>query len=198
MADLDVVDEDVPLGEEDFPIVVAGAHERQSECAGVGHVRADVEKIFEEPESAEGGAGGFAFDEEIRKTGERCDEFGESATEDGRGVTERAEQRMAGFVNGEIGEVDEKEIGRVERGIEEEESVEDEPGDAGGFGDRLPLAEIAGREIFEGRGHEGSVAMAGWRWKMWDMGSFHRERLPVFALRSFAHLLGCAQDDIAK
>ena len=27
VADLDVVDEDVPLGEEDFPIVVAGADE---------------------------------------------------------------------------------------------------------------------------------------------------------------------------
>jgi len=31
VADLDVLGEDVPLGEEDFPIVVAGADEREGE-----------------------------------------------------------------------------------------------------------------------------------------------------------------------
>ena len=152
---MDVVDEDVPLSEEDFPIVVAGADERQRKRSGVGHVRADVEKIFEEPESAEGGAGGFAFDEKIRKAGERCDEFGEGATEDVHGVTERAEEGMADFMNGEIGEIDEQEIGRVERGVEEEENVEDEPGDAGGLGDGFPLA-----EAFSEIEHERSVAAA--------------------------------------
>ena len=155
VADLDVVDEDVPLGEEDFPIVVAGADEGQRKRAGVGHVCADIEEIFEEPEGAEGDAGGFAFDEEIRKTGERGDEFGEGAAEDVHGVTERAEKRMAGFVNGEIGEIDDEKIGRVERGVEEEEGVEDGPGDAGGFGDRLPLA-----EAFSEIEHERSVAAA--------------------------------------
>ena len=49
---------------------------------------------------------------------------------------------MAGFVNGEIVEVNEEKIGCAERGVEEEESVEDEPGDAGGFGDRFPFAEV--------------------------------------------------------
>jgi len=171
---LDVVGEDVPLGEEDFPVVVAGADEGQRQRAGVGHVCADVEKIFEEPEGAEGGAAGFAFDEEIRKTGERGDEFGESAAENVHSVAERAEERMAGFVDGEIGEVDEKEIGGVEGGVEEEERVEEEPGDAGGFGDGFPFAEVVGGEIFEGRGHEGSVAMVGWRGKMWRGRSFHQ------------------------
>ena len=148
---MDVVDEDVPLGEEDFPVVVAGADERQSECAGVGHVCADVEKIFEEPEGAEGGAGGFAFDEEIRKTGEGGDEFGESAAEDGHGVTERAKERMAGFVNGEIGEVDDEKVWRVEGGVEEKEGIADEPGDAGGLGDGLPVAEAFGKIEHGGR-----------------------------------------------
>jgi len=154
VADLDVVDEDVPLGEEDFPIVVAGADEGQGESAGISHVGADVEKIFEEPEGAKGGAGGFAFDEEIRKTGERGDEFGESAAENGHGVAEGAEQGMARFMDGEIGEIDDEEIGRVEGGVAEEESVEDDPGDAGGFGDGFPFAEVVGRKILGESGHE--------------------------------------------
>ena len=154
MADLDVVDEDVPLGEEDFPIVVAPADERQRECAGIGHVGADVEKIFEEPECAEGDGSGFAFDEEIGKTGERGDEFGESAAENGHGVAEGAEEGMACFVDGEIGEIDDEEIGRVEGGVAEEERVEDEPGDAGGFGDGFPFAEVVGRKILGESRHE--------------------------------------------
>src|SRR5207237_6786527 len=60
-----------------------------------------------------------------------------------------------GFGNGEIGEIDDEEIGSVERGVAEEESVEDEPGDAGGLGDGFPLA-----EAFSEIEHERSVAAA--------------------------------------
>ena len=158
VADLDVVEEDVPLGEEDFPIVVAGADEGERECAGVSHVGADVEEVFEEPDGAESDAGGFAFDEEIREAGEWSDEFGEGAAENGQGVAKRAEERMAGFVNGEIGEIDDEKIGCVEGGVEEKEGVEDEPGDAGESGDGFPCAKIVGGEIFEELGHDGSVA----------------------------------------
>ena len=49
----------MPLSEEDFPVAVPGADEGERAGASVGHVRADIEKVFEEPECAEGDAGGI-------------------------------------------------------------------------------------------------------------------------------------------
>jgi len=68
---------------------------------------------------------------------------------------------MAGFMDGEVGKVNEKKIGCAERGVEEEQGVEDQPGDAGGFGDGFPFAEVVRGEMFDESGHEESVAMAG-------------------------------------
>jgi len=144
VADGDIVAEDSPEAEEDAPIVVAGADERKFLRTGVGHVSADVEKIFEEPERAEGDCGGFAFEKEKDETGERGDEFEECAAEDGHGVAERAEERMAGFVDEEIGEIDEEKIWRVDGGVKKEKRVDDEPGDAGDFRDGFPFVEIVG------------------------------------------------------
>jgi len=50
-------------------------------------------------------------------------EFGECAAKDSHGVTERTEERMAGFVNEEIGKVNKKKTRSVERGVEEEERI---------------------------------------------------------------------------
>jgi hypothetical protein len=49
---------------------------------------------------------------------------------------------MAGFVNHEIDEIGEEEIGSVEPGVEEEEDVENEPGAGAETGDGLPFAEV--------------------------------------------------------
>ncbi len=115
MGDLRVMKHKVPLREEDFPVAVARADEEERAGAGVGHVGGDVQKILEEPECAEGGAGGFATEEKIGRAGERHDEFEkraaydhESVTETGfRATTENAEERVACFVDGEIGVIEE-------------------------------------------------------------------------------------------
>ena len=49
---------------------------------------------------------------------------------------------MAGFVNQEIGEIDEEEIGGVGVSVDEEESVENEPGDGGEARGGFPFAEV--------------------------------------------------------
>src|SRR5215475_657020 len=68
---------------------------------------------------------------------------------------------MACLVNHEVGEIDEKKIRRVDCGIEEKKHVDDEPGNASDLRNRLPFAEIVGREIIGQGGHEARVAMAG-------------------------------------
>src|SRR5208337_2033087 len=65
VADFLVVEEEVPLAEEEQPIAGFGADEGQGVHAGVGHVGADVEKVFEEPEGRKSEAVGLALEEEI-------------------------------------------------------------------------------------------------------------------------------------
>ena len=149
VADFLVVEEEVPLAEEDEPIAGFGADEGQGVHAGVGHVGADVEEILEEPERGEGDAVGLALEEEIDGAGGRNDEFEERAAEKHEGVTEEAEEGVAGFVNHEIDEIGEEEIGGVEPGVEEEEDVENEPGAGAEAGDGFPVV-----EVFEGPVHE--------------------------------------------
>src|ERR1700722_4743111 len=110
MGDLRVVEHKIPLSEEDFPVAVTGADEKERAGACVGHVGADVEKVFEEPERAEGGTGRFAAQEEIGGAGKWDDEFEERAAEDHKrtaeagfgAAAEYAEQWVSGFVNHEI------------------------------------------------------------------------------------------------
>src|SRR5262249_2184021 len=97
-------------------------------------------------------------DEEKRKTSERGDEFRECAAQDGHDVAERAEERMTGFVDEEIGKVDEKEVVGAEGGVKEEERVGNEPGYARDFGNGFPFAQIVGGEIVREGGHETRVA----------------------------------------
>src|SRR5260370_9289250 len=61
-ADFLVLGEETPLGEENGPVALIGADQRQDGGASVGHVRADVGEIFEEPEDAEGETDGFALE----------------------------------------------------------------------------------------------------------------------------------------
>src|SRR5208283_4586786 len=113
VADFLVVEEKVPAAEEEQPIAGFGADEGQGVHARVGHVGADVEKVFEEPEGRKSGAVGLALGEEIDGAGRGDDEFEKRAAEKHDGVAEEAEEGMAGFVDHEIGEIDEEEIGGV-------------------------------------------------------------------------------------
>jgi hypothetical protein len=88
VADLLVVDEDVPVREEDFPVVLAGAYQSNIHGAGGGHVMADVEKILQEPEEAEGHAGNFAAEAEHDSAGKRNDEFKQRAAQNCQRVGE--------------------------------------------------------------------------------------------------------------
>ena len=128
VADLLVVEEEVPLAEEEQPIAGFGADERQGVHASVGHVGADVKEILEKPKGRKSDAVGLALEEEVDSTDGGNDEFEKRPTKQHEGVAEEAEEGMAGFVNYEIDEIREKEIGGIGVGIEEEEDVENEPG----------------------------------------------------------------------
>jgi hypothetical protein len=145
-ADFLVLGEEAPLGEENFPVGVAGADEGQGCGAGVGHVGADVGEIFEEPEAAKSEGGGFALEEEIEGAQEGHEQFAEGSAENHDGVAEPTEEEMAAFVDDQIDVVEDEEAGAVCEGVEEEEGVETEPGDSGDARDGLPFAEF----FFEG------------------------------------------------
>src|SRR5271165_4869405 len=117
VADSLVVEEEIPLAEEEQPIAGFGADEGQGVHAGVGHVGADVEEILEEPEGREGNAVGLALKKEIDGAGGGNDELEERAPEKHEGVAEKTEKRMAGFVDHEIDEIGEEEVGSVGVGV---------------------------------------------------------------------------------
>ena len=132
MGDLRVAEHKIPLSEEDFPVAVAGADKKKRASASVGHVSADVEKVFKEPERAEGGTGRFAAEEEIGGAGKWDDEFEERATEDHKrmaeagfpAAAENAEEWVSGFVDHEIGVVQEEKTGMVTCSVEKEYEIE--------------------------------------------------------------------------
>ena len=147
MGDLRIVEHEVPLGEEDFPVAVSGADKKKRAGASVGHVGADVEKVFEEPERAEGSAGRFAAEEEVGNAGKWDDEFEQRAAEDHECVSEAsfgaaaddAEERMAGFVDHEISEIEEEKTGTVVCGVEQKEKIEDDGDQRDGTRNGLPF-----------------------------------------------------------
>ena len=149
VGDLRVVEHEIPLGEEDFPVAVTGPDQKKRTRAGVGHVGADVEKVFEEPEGAEGGTSGFSAEEKIDGAHKGDDEFEERTAEDHkrvaeasfRATAENAEERMAGFVNGEIRIIEEEEAGAVVCGVQKEEEIEREGDDGDRTGDAFPVIE---------------------------------------------------------
>lgn len=151
VADFLVVEEQVPLAEEEQPIAGFGADEGQRVHAGIGHVGADVEEILKEPEGRKSEAEGLALKEEIDGAGGGNDEFEERAPEQHEGVTEEAEEGMAGFVNHEVDEIREKEIGSVGVGVEEEEDVENEPDASAEARDGFPFAEVFVEPVHEDR-----------------------------------------------
>ncbi len=106
-ADFLVLGEESPLGEKDGPVAVFGADEGQCGGAGVGHVGADVEEIFEEPEDAKSEAGGFALPEEVDGAQERNEKFAKGPAENHDGVAEPTEEEMAAFVDDQIDVVEE-------------------------------------------------------------------------------------------
>jgi len=149
VGDLRIVEHKIPLSEENLPVAVTGPDKKKRAGAGVGHVGADVEKVFKEPEGAEGGTSGFSAEEKIDGTHKRHDEFEQCAAEDHervaeagfRATAENAEKRVAGFVNGEIRVIEEEEAGAVVCGVKKEEEIEREGDDGDGAGDGSPVVE---------------------------------------------------------
>lgn len=150
MADFLIVIEDAPLGEENGPITFVGVDERKRERTGVCHIRANIKEIFEEPENGEGKAVGLAMIEKEGGTKSRDNQFAKSAAEDHKRVTKPAEEGVAGFVNDQVGVIEEEEAGGVAPGVQQEENVERDDDGAAEAGDASPVV---------GAVHEESVAV---------------------------------------
>src|SRR4029077_3214663 len=106
-----VLAEETPLGEQNRPIAFFRADQGQRGGAGIGHVRADIREIFEEPEDAEGEAGGLALPEEIDGAEKRDEEFAESSAKNHDGIAKPTEEEMTAFVNDKVNVVEEEEAG---------------------------------------------------------------------------------------
>ena len=86
------------------------------------------------------------MEEKIECAEERDEEFAERAAEEHEGVAIPGEEEMAGLVDHQVDEVGKEKAGGVVKGVEEEESVDDEPGDAGDAGDGIPRFGFGERE----------------------------------------------------
>jgi hypothetical protein len=142
-----IVLQDSPLPEQRAPIMLTAAKERERLIAGVGHVRANIRKVFEKPETAKDKSGGFASKEEIRRAQERHQELPEGSAKNHDGFAEPTEKQVPAFVNHQIDVIEKEKAAAVQRGIKKEEHVEANPTNTSGTGNRLPRTEV----IFEKR-----------------------------------------------
>jgi len=149
VADLLVVVQNSPLSEKNGPVTFVAIDERESGGTCIGHVGTDVEEIFEEPEEGKGQAIGLALKKEVGGTEKRRNEFTQSAAEDHDGVAKGAEERMASFVDGQVGEVEEEKAGGVAPSVEEKEKIERQANAAPDAGDAGPLLGAVERKFHE-------------------------------------------------
>ena len=105
------------MGEEDGPVAFVGADERQCRGAGICHVGADVRENLEEPEHAEGEAGGFALKEKVGGAKQGDEEFAEGSAEDADGVAEPTEEEVTAFVDDQIDVIEDEESGTAGDGV---------------------------------------------------------------------------------
>lgn len=138
LADFQIEGEKVPLAEEEGPVADFGVDEREGVGSRVFHVGADVEEVFEEPESGESEAAGLTVEIKVDGAEEWNEKFAERAAEKHERVAAPGEEEMAGFVDHQIDEVWKEEAGGVAEGVEEEQSVDEEPRAAGNAGDGIP------------------------------------------------------------
>ena len=146
LADFLVSEEKVPLTEENSPITDVTVDEREGLGAGVLHVGADLEEIFEKPESGEGEAAGLTVEIEVDPAKQRDEKLAERAAEKHQSVAAPGEEKMARFVDHEIDEIGKEEAGGIAGGVEEEERIGEEPKDAGVAGDGVPGLGFGERE----------------------------------------------------
>ena len=106
-ADFLVLGEEAPLSEENRPVTFLRADQGQGCGTRIGHVGADVGKVFEEPEDGKSEAGRFALPEESGRAEERDEQFAEGSSENHDGVTEPTEKEMPALVDDQIDEIGE-------------------------------------------------------------------------------------------
>ena len=141
-ADFLVLVKQAPLSEKNRPVTLLRADERQRRSASVGHVCADVRKVFKEPEAAKSKAGRFPLPEEIDGAKDRNEQLTERAAKNHDGVAEPTEEEMPALVNHQIDVIEDEKSGAVGEGIQKEKYIETKPGNAGAARHRIPLSQF--------------------------------------------------------
>src|SRR5579883_2098719 len=97
-ADVHILQQQAPRAEENIPIVIAGANERERLGARIRHVRSDIEKILEEPESRKSKALRLAMREKIGRAQRRHHQLRQRASENHQLIgVKPTEERMPRF-----------------------------------------------------------------------------------------------------
>src|SRR6266446_5539580 len=152
-ADFLILSEQSPLAEKNLPIVLAGTDKGQGLGARVGHVCANVRKVFKEPKAAESKAGRFPLPEEINCAQQRHKQLSKRAAENRDGIAKPTEEEVTTLVDDQIDEIQDEKPGAVSERIEEEKYVKTKPGNPGATRNRFPFSEF----VFE-KGHCPSAA----------------------------------------
>src|SRR5713101_1661504 len=145
-ADFLVLGEEAPPGEKNGPVARFGANERQSGGACVGHVGANVRKVFKEPKAAESKAGRFPLPEEINCAQQRHKQFSKRAAQNHDGIAEPTEKEVTTLVDDQIDEIQDEKPGTISERIEEEKYVKTKPGNPGATRNRFPFSEFVFEE----------------------------------------------------
>jgi hypothetical protein len=166
-----IVVQDSPLCEQHGPIVFTAAEKRQRLVASIGHVSADIRKVFEKPECRKGKTGSFASKEEIRRAEERHEELPEGSAKNHYRFAEPTEKEVPAFMNHQIDVIEKEKPAAVQRSVEEKERIEAEPADSSETGNRLPYTEAIFEKHHKPQGNKGESAAKEFRTRKLPSGS---------------------------
>src|SRR5271168_4119746 len=149
--DILVLHQKAPLAEQRSPIVFATANQRQILRACIRHVRADIQKVLEEPKTAKRRSRRLALPKEIQAAKQRNQQFTERAAQNHDRLAKPAEEKMSAFVNDQIDEIDEQKIRAVRKSVDQKKCVADQPGDSHHARHRLPLFKAVLEHLHEAK-----------------------------------------------
>jgi len=106
--DAGVIGQKVPAAEDGVPIVVAAANQGQLHGSGVGQVAGNIEEVLEQPKAARSNAEWFTFAPKADEQDAGKNELADGAAVRFEASAEEAHNGMAGFVEEEVGVVEQK------------------------------------------------------------------------------------------
>ncbi len=125
----------------------APADQRQVLRSCIRHVRSDIWKVFEKPESAESNCGDLSLPKEIARAKQRHNQLRQRTAQNHWGITKYAKEWVPTLMNHQIRVVEKKKSRAVCRGVHQKQEIKAQPANSRISRNWLPFSELFFQEI---------------------------------------------------